>query len=142
MILHPLVLIFGLNKHYKNDIYDFENNYASCTSLEIPINNDDGFLSEVIPDKDATVEEDIMNKELSLIVNSAMNKYLTDREINIVKRGRNYKKNRHPRHTDIITYKLSTGFETLIGYLYLNNEKKRVEEIITYILGGPYEENF
>ena len=69
-------------------------------------------------------------------------KYLTDREINIVKRGRNYKKNRHPRHTDIITYKLSTGFETLIGYLYLNNEKKRVEEIITYILGDPYEENF
>ena len=64
----------------KNDIYDFENNYASCTSLETPINNEDGSLSEVVPDKDATVEEDIMNKELSLIVNSAMNKYLTDRE--------------------------------------------------------------
>ena len=64
----------------KNDIYDFENNYASCTSLETPINNEDGSLSEVVPDNDATVEEDIMNKELSLIVNSAMNKYLTDRE--------------------------------------------------------------
>ena len=75
---------------------------------------------------------------ISYLINT---KYLTDREINIVKRGRNYKKNRHPRHTDIITYKLSTGFETLIGYLYLNNEKKRVEQIITYILGGPYEEN-
>ena len=77
-------------------------------------------------------------KIISYLINT---KYLTDREINIVKRGRNYKKNRHPRHTDIITYKLSTGFETLVGYLYLNNEKKRVEEIITYILGGPYEEN-
>lgn len=77
-------------------------------------------------------------KIISYLINT---KYLTDREINIVKRGRNYKKNRHPRHTDIITYKLSTGFETLIGYLYLNNEKKRVEEIIAYILGGPYEEN-
>ena len=75
---------------------------------------------------------------ISYLINT---KYLTDREINIVKRGRNYKKNRHPRHTDIITYKLSTGFETLVGYLYLNNEKKRVEEIIAYILGGPYEEN-
>lgn len=75
---------------------------------------------------------------ISYLINT---KYLTDREINIVKRGRNYKKNRHPRHTDIITYKLSTGFETLIGYLYLNNEKKRVEEIIAYILGGSYEEN-
>ncbi len=77
-------------------------------------------------------------KIISYLINT---KYLTDREINIVKRGRNYKKNRHPRHTDIITYKLSTGFETLIGYLYLNNEKKRVEEIIAYILGGSYEEN-
>ena len=77
-------------------------------------------------------------KIISYLINT---KYLTDREINIVKRGRNYKKNRHPRQTDIISYKLSTGFETLIGYLYLNNEKKRVEEIITYILGGPYEEN-
>ena len=67
----------GINK---NDIYDFENNYASCTSLETPINNEDGFLSEVIPDKDVTVEEDIVNKELSLLVYSAMNKYLTDRE--------------------------------------------------------------
>ncbi len=77
-------------------------------------------------------------KIISYLINT---KYLTDREINIVKRGRNYKKNRHPRHTDIITYKLSTGFETLVGYLYLNNEKKRVEEIIAYILGGSYEEN-
>ena len=77
-------------------------------------------------------------KIISYLINT---KYLTDREINIVKGGRNYKKNRHPRHTDIITYKLSTGFETLIGYLYLNNEKKRVEEIIAYILGGSYEEN-
>lgn len=75
---------------------------------------------------------------ISYLINT---KYLTDREINIVKRGRNYKKNRHPRHTDIITYKLSTGFETLVGYLYLNNEKKRLEEIIAYILGGSYEEN-
>lgn len=75
---------------------------------------------------------------ISYLINT---KYLTDREINIVKRGRNYKKNRHPRHTDIITYKLSTGFETLVGYLYLNNEKKRVEEIIAYILGGSYDEN-
>lgn len=64
----------------KNDIYDFENNYASCASLETPIGNDDGFLSDIIPDKDATVEEDIFNKELPLMINNAMNNSLTDRE--------------------------------------------------------------
>lgn len=69
------------------------------------------------------------------------NGILSPEEIDIVKRGRNYKKERHPRYTDIITYKMSTGFETLIGYLYLNKNEKRMKEIITYVLGGPYEEN-
>lgn len=66
---------------------------------------------------------------------------LNPEEIDIVRRGRNYKKERHPKYTDIITYKMSTGFETLIGYLYLNKNEKRMKEIITYILGGPYEES-
>ena len=69
------------------------------------------------------------------------NGILSPEEIDIVKRGRNYKKERHPRYTDIITYKMSTGFETLIGYLYLDKNEKRMKEIITYVLGGPYEEN-
>ena len=58
---------------------------------------------------------------------------LTEEEIEIVKRGRNYKRNSHPKHTDIITYKLSTGFETLIGYLYLSKNIKRLEEILNKI---------
>ena len=67
--------------------------------------------------------------------------FLTKQEIDVVKRGRNYKKSRHPKYTDIITYKMSTGFETLIGYLYLSGNQRRLKELITYILGGPYEEN-
>ena len=58
---------------------------------------------------------------------------LTEEEINIVKRGRNYKRNSHPKHTDIITYKLSTGFEALIGYLYLTNQKERLKNILEEI---------
>lgn len=58
------------------------------------------------------------------------NKKLTDDEINIVKRGRNYKRASHPRNTDIITYKKSTGFEALLGYHYINNNIERVEELI------------
>jgi len=65
---------------------------------------------------------------------------LTEEEINIIKRGRNYKRDTHPKNTDIITYKMSTGFETLIGYLFLNNDINRLEDIINYILGGCNEE--
>ena len=76
-------------------------------------------------------------KILSYLMN---NELLNDSELDIVKRGRNYKRTSHPKNTDIITYKMSSGFEAMIGYLYLNNEKDRLDEIMNYILGGIYEE--
>jgi ribonuclease-3 family protein len=69
------------------------------------------------------------------------NNFLTEEEIDVVKRGRNYKRDSHPKNTDIVTYKMSTGFEALIGYLFMSNNIKRIEEIINYILGGYNEEN-
>ena len=60
------------------------------------------------------------------------NKKLTIEELDIVKRGRNYNRSSHPKNTDIITYKLSTGFEALIGSLYLSN-KDRLNEILSYV---------
>ena len=61
------------------------------------------------------------------------NNVLTDDEINVFNRGRNAKCAHHPKNTDIITYKYATGFEALIGYLYLEN-KNRLEEIINICL--------
>ncbi|MDO5394283.1 MAG: ribonuclease III domain-containing protein [Mycoplasmatota bacterium] len=61
--------------------------------------------------------------------------FLSDEEINIVKRARNYKTTSHPKNCDIVTYKYATGLESLIGYLDLENEKDRVVEIMNYILG-------
>lgn len=60
------------------------------------------------------------------------NNILTEEELDIVKRGRNNKRNSHPKNTDIITYKLSTGFEALLGDLYINN-KDRLYEILNKI---------
>ena len=67
------------------------------------------------------------------------NNLLTEIELDVVKRGRNYKRASHPKNTDIITYKMSSGFEAMIGYLYLNDDKDRLNEIMNYILGGSYE---
>ena len=63
------------------------------------------------------------------------NNILNEEEINIVKCARNHKSNHKPKNCDIITYKLATGFEALIGYLYLEEKIDRIEEIINYILG-------
>lgn len=59
--------------------------------------------------------------------------FLTEEELDIVKRGRNYKRSSHPKHTSIVTYKHSTGFEALIGYLYLSNNIDRLKEILNQI---------
>ena len=60
--------------------------------------------------------------------------FLTQSEIDVFKRARNYKTTSHPKNTDIITYKYATGFEAVIGYLSLNNDINRIEEIINYCI--------
>lgn len=62
------------------------------------------------------------------------NKFLTEEELNIIKRARNHKSHAS-KSTDIITYKKSTGLEALIGYLKLTNNNKRIDEIMKYIVG-------
>ena len=69
------------------------------------------------------------------------NNYLNNDELDLIKRGRNYTRGSHPKNTDIITYKNSTGFEALIGYLYLDNKIDRLDEIIKYILEEYDEKN-
>lgn len=54
--------------------------------------------------------------------------FFKEEEIDIINRGRNAHSH-SSKTTDIITYKKSTGFECLIGYLYLN-DKNRLEELI------------
>lgn len=67
------------------------------------------------------------------ILNELLEKnFLTEEEMDIIKRGRNNKKESHPKNTEIITYKLSTGFEALLGDLYLN-DKDRLKEILNQI---------
>ena len=63
------------------------------------------------------------------------NNLLSSEELDIVYRGRNHKNNHKPKNTDIITYKNATGLETLIGYLKLNNNEKRIQDIMNYIIG-------
>lgn len=55
---------------------------------------------------------------------------LTEEEENVVRRGRNAKSGSAPKNTDIQTYRYSTAFEALLGYLYLSEETNRLEELI------------
>jgi ribonuclease-3 family protein len=55
---------------------------------------------------------------------------LTEVELSVFKRGRNAVSSRKPKNSDLGTYHQSTGHEALIGYLYLNKELDRLNEII------------
>ena len=74
-------------------------------------------------------------KNQSIILNKLiLDQILTDDEVSIVYRGRNHKSHKAPKNTDIKTYKEATGFETLIGYLSINNKNDRIDDIMNYIL--------
>lgn len=57
-------------------------------------------------------------------------KSLTEKELEIVKRGRNAENHHLPKNATLQDYMYSTGFEALIGYLYLTKQEERLTEIL------------
>ena len=55
---------------------------------------------------------------------------LNDDETAIYKRGRNAKSATVPKNADVTQYRQATGFEALIGYLYLCRQNERLAEIM------------
>ncbi|MCM3588477.1 Mini-ribonuclease 3 [Mesobacillus maritimus] len=55
---------------------------------------------------------------------------LTAEEQAVLRRGRNAKSGSVPKNTDVQTYRYSTAFEALIGYLFLGGKQQRLEELI------------
>lgn len=80
---------------------------------------------------------DLHNQSSSLVKASAQAKLyrnlkdeLTDEETRIFKRGRNAKTNTQAKNASKSNYRIATGLETLIGYLYLTNNFPRILELI------------
>ena len=60
--------------------------------------------------------------------------FLTEDESYIYKRGRNAKSATVPRNADVRDYRMATGFEALVGYLYLIGNTERLDFIFNYAL--------
>ena len=63
------------------------------------------------------------------IVKRIMDK-LTAEEQDVVRRGRNAKSATVPKHAEVTDYRYSTGYEALIGYLYLTKQTGRLMDIL------------
>ena len=57
---------------------------------------------------------------------------LTEKEEDIYKRGRNANSHTKAKNADIVTYRMSTGFEAVMGYLHMTEEIERLEELIDW----------
>lgn len=55
---------------------------------------------------------------------------LTEEEQALVRRARNRKITSKPKHADPVTYKLATAFEAFVGYLYLTENRQRLDWFI------------
>lgn len=62
--------------------------------------------------------------------------HLTNEEIAIYKRGRNAKSATMAKHATMSDYRRATGFEALMGYLYLNKNIKRIIDLVKISLDG------
>lgn len=59
---------------------------------------------------------------------------LTEKEVEIYKRGRNAHSATKAKNTDVITYRQSTGFEAVIGYLHMTEQIERLEELVAWCI--------
>ena len=76
-------------------------------------------------------------KSQARILEEVINKNVcNDEELDIIKRARNNNSKHHPKSCDVITYRKATGLEALIGYLKLESNKERIDEIMNIILSN------
>jgi hypothetical protein len=59
---------------------------------------------------------------------------LSEKEEDIYRRGRNANSHTKAKNTDVVTYKMSTGFEAVMGYLHMTEQIKRLEELIDWCI--------
>lgn len=79
-----------------------------------------------------------MHKKVSEIVKAhgqvlmyeAIKDILTEDESSVFKRGRNAKSYTSAKNATKIDYRIATGYEALIGYLYLQDKMDRVLELV------------
>ena len=88
-----------------------------------------------------------MQKETSRYVQAAaqsymmrfMQEHLTEEERAVYRRGRNAKSVSPAKNQSITDYRRATGFEALLGYLYLKKEYRRMIDLIKIGLDGLNE---
>lgn len=130
--------------HLLDDIHDFfqisQKEINSYSPLTLAYLGDAVFeiviRTIIVEKKSGTVKSlhrqssDLVNAKAQAELMSRIMGALTEQEISIYKRGRNAKSHSVAKNANIHDYRTATGFEALMGYLYLNGEMERLLELI------------
>ncbi len=106
----------GLTLAYVGDTV-YENFIRECVVFKNPNRNVFELHKETVKYVNCRAQSAVLNKLIE-------NNLLTEDEIYIVKRGKNCKSHSVPKNADRETYMVATGFEALIGYLYVTGSER------------------
>lgn len=65
---------------------------------------------------------------------------LTDAEKDIFRRARNYKTHSVAKNASVVDYRRATGFEAVIGYLYLTGKTEKLNKVLALCVEDGYED--
>ena len=68
--------------------------------------------------------------QAKVLENLENSNFLSEKEKEIIRKTRNTHNKHGAKNFDEETYKKATSFEALLGFLYLSNQQKRLEEIL------------
>lgn len=116
--LNPLVLAFIGDAIYEVFVRTYlvdNNRYMSAHKLHV----------KAVSFVKAHAQSEIMKK---------IEDKLTEEEYSIFKRGRNSKSGTVPKNAQVQEYRIATGFETLIGFLYITEQVDRLNKVLEMII--------
>ena len=61
---------------------------------------------------------------------------LSEEELGFYKRGRNAKSGSVAKSGTVMDYRMATGFESMLGYLYLSGKQERILELVMQGING------
>ena len=134
------VLLGGMSLIYNRIDFGERKNAAKYKTLHVTIPEDldyTGVFDEIFADyaekwELVNVKTTNMGSLYKLTYQLTMQN--TDKEKEIVKRGRNAENHHIAKNATVQEYMYSTAFEALIGYLYLTKQEKRLKEILEMVI--------
>ena len=112
-VLSPLVYAY-----VGDALYEIYIRYYVVTKYKVKVNNMHKNSTKFVK---ASAQAQIVH---------ALTDFFTEEEWKFIKKGRNHKTSTVAKNASITDYRYATGFECLLGYLFLTKDYERVEEII------------